>query len=470
MCKNILNVNIPEIATKQLKLQSCDTGRKLVISTNWLPLFEFEADSKVIEELIAPNKGIRIRLANSSDLKPKKVYSREYKSRKNNPLETMLDIRSQKLLNQAFPRDTVRVHIVFKKGIIEITPISNKQAEAIKDFKNNKNKLSTFLACSSGIDAVSLEKSEFKIETLLEYRPHEKRDKNSLCETGALNAIANVAPKYLINEDIMNLDIDKIATLTNSSTHTLFHLSIQCDDFSNVKAKSLKDKSLEDNTSTLDMIIDGINIIQKFNFPTVLIENVKGFATSDIGKMTIARLRRLGYTIHDGTYDARDYSGVTSRVRYYLFATKLQSEFIEPIKQERNTVAIWEQYIEPLIAENKLRDITNTKSYQDGLKTKRVRLIIRDSISSPTVLKSQNRQAKDSLFIYDEVRNKAYFPSNELLVSLMGIEEVNFNCVSGTIESEIVGQSIEVPLHEAILKSVKEHILSADAQLKGRLF
>lgn len=460
MCSPI-TINIPEVVTKQLKLQSCKAGKKLVVSTNFLPLFGFESGCGTVEELIAPNEGIRIRLASLFDEKVKKVYTREYKSRKNNPLETMLDIRNQKLLTAAFPEDTTMAHIVFKHAEILITPVKNKQSEMMKDFNNNEDKLTTFLACSSGIDAVSLAKEQFTISTLLEYRPHEKRDKNDLTETGALNALANVAPKHLINEDIMNLDLDKIAALTMDSKHTLFHLSIQCDDFSNVKANSLKEKSIEDNSSSLDMIIDGINIIQKFNFPTVLIENVRGFESSDIGKMTRARLQRLGYKIHDGIYDARDFGGLTSRVRYYLFATRLDAPFIAPKKVERNSVALWDKFIEPRIISGELRDITDTKSYQDGLTTKRARLITRESSTVFTFLKSQSRQAKDSVFIYDNVRDRAFFPSNKLMADLMGIECVDFNAVSSTIESEIIGQSIEVPLHEAILRSVKEHILFA---------
>ena len=49
---NTLKINIPTIATKQLKLQSCNAGKKLVVSTNWLPLFGFEANAKIKEELI----------------------------------------------------------------------------------------------------------------------------------------------------------------------------------------------------------------------------------------------------------------------------------------------------------------------------------------------------------------------------------------------------------------------------------
>ena len=458
---SVLSLNIPQLATKQLKLQPCAAGKKLVVSTNWLPLFGFEANARVNESLIGKNKGIKISLVEQSNSqKSKKVYTREYKHRKNNPLETLLDIRSQALINEAFPEDTEMVHIVFKYGEITITPITNRQSEAIKSFKKD-TKLSTFLACSSGVDAISLKRKGFSIETLLEYRPHEKRDKNNLTETGALNALANVEVKHLINEDIMNLDIAKIAKLTQGSNYTLFHISTQCDDFSNVKAQSIKDSSLEDGSTTIDMFLDALNLIQQFNFPTILHENVKGFSTSDAGKIFKVRLARLGYKVYEGIYDARDFGGLTSRVRSYIFASLLPVGFDAPIPCIQSTVNLWERYIEPLIVKGELRDVTECQSTIDGFKTGRARTITRDSLYSPTFLKSQNRQAKDSVFIKDDLRGRVYFPSNELMKTLMGINEVNFEAVGGTIEGEIIGQSIEAPLHEALLESVRMHLSQA---------
>lgn len=222
---NILNINIPKVATKQLKLQNCNAGKKLVVSTNWLALFGFEAHSRVKEELIGKGKGIRITLVDKDEVNSKKVYTREYKSRRNNPIETMLDIRSQTLINDAFPEDTETVHIQFTYGEVLITPLCNRKATAIKQFKKSNNEC--FVACSSGVDAVSMVKKGFKIETLLEYRPHEKRDKKELVETGALNAIANVQVNHLINEDIMNLDIEKIVKLCSKSNYTNATFSIQ---------------------------------------------------------------------------------------------------------------------------------------------------------------------------------------------------------------------------------------------------
>lgn len=465
---NTLKINIPKVATKQLKLQNCSSGKKLVVSTNWLVLFGFEAHSRVKEELIGKGKGIRITLVDKDETKTKKVYTREYKSRRNNPIETMLDIRSQTLLNDAFPEDTQTVHIQFTYGEILITPMCNRKAAALKQFKKSNNEC--FVACSSGVDAISMVKKGFKIETLLEYRPNEKRDKNDFSETGALNAIANVEVNHLINEDIMGLDIEKIARLCSKSNYINATFSIQCDEFSNAKANSLKDSALDDGTSSLDMVIDSINIIAKFNFPTVLVENVPNFFTSDAGKILIARLNRLGYKTFWGKFDAREFGGLTSRVRGYLFATMLPGSFEMPKPTNKNQTPIWERLnFEERIASGELRDITHTSSLQDGLKTGRARLIKRDSLFSPTVLKSQNRQAKDSIFIHDEVTEKYYFTSNKLLSELMGIE-MNFSAVGGTIESEIIGQSLEAPLHEQLLDSVNKHLIESNQILLNKLF
>ena len=121
------------------------------------------------------------------------------------------------------------------------------------------------------------------------------------------------------------------------------------------------------------------------------------------------------------------------------------------------------------IASGELRDVTHTNSLQDGLKTGRARLLKRCSMYAPTVLKSQNRFAKDSLFIHDEVSNRYYFTSNKLLSELMHIE-MDFSTVGETIASEIIGQSIEVPLHEQLLDSINVHIIEATQVLTNKLF
>ena len=48
----------------------------------------------------------------------------------------MLDMRSQTLINQAFPEDTQTVHIQFTYEEILITPVSNRKATAINNSRN----------------------------------------------------------------------------------------------------------------------------------------------------------------------------------------------------------------------------------------------------------------------------------------------------------------------------------------------
>jgi DNA (cytosine-5)-methyltransferase 1 len=471
MSANTVITHIPKQATKSLKLQTFGGDKKkLVVSTNWLPLFGFTKEAFTKEELIGKNKGLRISLVGPSEEGAKKVYTRTYKSRRNNPHETLLDIRKQSLIQEAFPENCTKVQVVFKYGEILILPVSNKKLEAIEKFKKADDKYSTFLALSSGVDGVSLTRNGFSISTLLEYRPNEKRDKNDLSETGALNALSNFGVGTLINEDIMDLDLEKLCELTQKSNHTFAHFSPQCDDFSNLKAKSLKEASMEDGSTTIDMVYDVLKIIEAFMFPTLLIENVTGFfENSDAGRILQARLKRFGYEVHYDQYDARDYGGHTSRVRGFLFASLLGTEFKKPSKVERNCTAIWEEFIEPKIASGQLRNVSHSVSLQKGIKSKRVRLITRDSLYSSTFAKSQSRCAKDSVYIYDEQKGEYYFPTTGLMAELMGIE-MDFNAVGDTIASEIVGQSLCVNTHRSILNSVKEHIATSAMQLTGKLF
>lgn len=68
----MLKVNVPEVATKLLKFRKANNKKIMTLSSNWLPLFGFHGDAQVVEEMIAPGKGYRIRLATESDTKTKK--------------------------------------------------------------------------------------------------------------------------------------------------------------------------------------------------------------------------------------------------------------------------------------------------------------------------------------------------------------------------------------------------------------
>lgn len=453
-----LSVNIPEKATKQLAFGRYGDGdRKLVVSTNMLRLFDFNPEDRVVERSLGLGKGMvveRVYDLFDAPIKTKKVYERSYKKRKNNPLESQLDIRSQKLLDESFPRDCKRVHIAFTKGRVLITPINDHQAAAINNAKTAGDRLNAFVACSSGVDASLLE-GDYTLSGLVEYRPHEARDKKSdLTETGMFNALVNTRVERAYNEDIMALDVNKLAIDLANSPTSLFHASLQCDEFSNVKAKSLKDKSVEDLSTSIDMIYDALRIVDAIKPATCLFENVEGWVKSQAYQILASRLRRWGYTEHKVVADARDYGGLTSRKRAYCFFTSLPEQFSFEEKLSRRTNPIWSIINRHL---PNCRNVSHSKSLQDGLECGRLRVIDKDKTFSPTILKSQERMAKDSVCI--ESDGELYWPSEALIKELMGIEEsFCLEGVSQSIGSEIVGQSIDVPFHKSVMRSVTAHI------------
>lgn len=171
--------HIPDRYTKRLKLQTFSKSKKkLVISSNALPLFGFEHNARVTEEVIGPGEGLIVKLVDKDLAGTKKVYQRRYTKRKNNALEEQLDIRSQTKLNEALG-DSEYVHITFTHGTVTIKPITSKQAERIKMAKTASDLLSAFVCCSSGIDAKSLHDNGFRMDTLLDRPEREKRQDGS---------------------------------------------------------------------------------------------------------------------------------------------------------------------------------------------------------------------------------------------------------------------------------------------------
>ena len=65
--------------------------------------------------------------------------------------------------------------------------------------------------------------------------------------------------------------------------------------------------------------------------------------------------------------------------------------------------------------------------------------------------------AKDSIVIEPE-DGVFLFPSENLFKHLLGIDKVDLNAVSATIATEIIGQSIDMPHHEMIMRSIRTHI------------
>ncbi len=456
--ENMVQVFAPtDLASKRLKITNTAKGRKIQISSNLLPLFGFEKGTPVVEEPLGEGQGYKIMLAEGLPYKNTKIiYSRTYKRRKNNPFEVLFETASKKILDSTIPQYCEYIHVTIRFGVMYVKPMINNVAERIAKVMKAANPFTMFAACSSGIDAAAAQEAGFKVESLLEYRPTEKRDKRDLTETGVVSAISNVQLSHVFNEDITQVSTEYLKWATKDKPSMLFTISLQCDDFSNVKSHNLKEKSEADLSSTLDMAIDGLRIIEKLQFPMVLLEQVAPFANSEIGRMWDLRLRKMGYKTFSQKIDARDHDGLTSRVRFFHFATTLPTEFFWPEQTERNQTPIWETFIKDRIQD--FRDITHTSSMKKGIETGRIRPIKEDSLHSPTPLKSQARQAADSLVIMEK-DGTIRFPDEQLLKDLMGIpHSFNLNGVNKEQGTEIIGQAVDYPLYKSLIMSIKKHI------------
>jgi DNA (cytosine-5)-methyltransferase 1 len=173
----VANFSVPDLATKKLKFKVSNGVRKLVISSNWLPMFNFNAGDSMVTRVIGCGKGLVVELAN--DLfnpapKKKKVYQRTYPKRKNNPCETLIEISSKKIVNEAFLFNASGFHVKFEFNRLTITPITDFKDQVMANARFD-NRYSIFAACSSGVDLHLMEKEHgFNTHSLIEWRPREK--------------------------------------------------------------------------------------------------------------------------------------------------------------------------------------------------------------------------------------------------------------------------------------------------------
>jgi len=453
---NLVQVHIPEIATKQLRFRHSGSRRILTISSNLLQLFDFKKGDPVVETSLGAGKGMVITRAYSLFDQPntKRVYARRYPRRKNNPLEYQIEVSSQRLLDASFPEGCTRVHVRFEAGRIVVTPLQTISERALANAIAAQPG-ATFAALTSGVDLASLRAEDFSVSAILEWRPQESRDKTDLTETGALASLANSGPvRALFNEDVTCAVLDEIEAAMSRHPIMLFHASPQCDDHSPLKAQALKDRDHEDASSTEDMIIDLLNIVERLAPPVILFENVPGMLNSAAYQVASLRLRRWGYRRHEHVGDARDYGGLTSRRRAYVVFTQLEAPFSfeEPFTSRHKDA--WSVIAGDL---HECRDVSHSKSLQDGKACGRLRRITPASTSIPTPVKSQARMAKDSIVIEPE-DGDFLWPTENQLKRFLGIEDVDLSAVSATTGSEIIGQSIDRPHHASVLRSIKTHI------------
>jgi DNA (cytosine-5)-methyltransferase 1 len=459
---NEVDFHIPEVATKQLKVQTVQDKRRVTLSSNLLLLAGFEGNvSQVIEESLGEGQGFIVRLASQEEIaegKTKKVYTREYKSRSANPLkrkEHLIQISRQDLIDNALGKSCTHVHVTLRYGEIIFKPIKQEQFDLIQDI-DSETPINTFVAMTGGVDCHVLEKSGFAISAVVEYRPQEARDNTDYTELTSMSVLANCKPNVLFNEDIYTLDVQRIAEVLVDTPITFSMFSLQCDDFSTLKTHQQRENSVADLSSTLDMFIPMLNIIDKLKNPVVLIENVPGFQDSPINDVVRLQLMRRGFTVHQDVFDARDYGGHTSRKRTYLVATTLKAPFEFP---EKTAPAphVWPAVIEPNWDEIVKKDVTDTKVAKDSITTNRLRAITEDKHFAPTLTKSQGQDAKDSVVVQKDGR--IYRLPVRVQKLLNGISDsFNLDWMPVDKAAQVIGQSICCNLHEAIIGSVKKHI------------
>ncbi|WP_432263402.1 DNA cytosine methyltransferase [Cupriavidus sp. TMH.W2] len=444
--------NAPDIITKELQIARVAGRRKIRLSSNWLPLIGFEAGVRHDVSPIGVHEGLRLTFSAEGR---QKVYQRRYARRRSNPFETVVEIGSQSVLDQGIPGYAERLHFTLRHGEIVIRPLPNHTFAIRHRLRAENNPFAAMVAMTSGIDVRCLMDSGFHIDSVLEYRPHEARDKYDLTETGALNVLANARPRVLINEDISRVDWDTVRTLMDGGPQiAVMHVSLQCDDFSTVKGANIRRQAVDDLTTSRDLAYDALRMVETIRPACIVLENVPGFATSAEGQLFKIKLRRWGYEVSDAVLNAGQLGGLTRRERYYLVASVFPG-FAMPEPGSIREESIWHE-LEPFLGG--CRDVSHTKSLRDGLMSGRARLITRESRISPTLLKSQARQAKDSIYI-DAGDGRYLLPSIDLQRHLNGIPvDLDLSSTSAELASEIIGQSIDYPMHEKVVRALHAHI------------
>jgi len=256
----------------------------------------------------------------------------------------------------------------------------------------------------------------------------------------------------------MELDLSAVLRTAMAEPSTLWHWSPNCSPWSTMKMN--KTNAFDSGHCSMDMTFDILRNVAEEQPVTLLIENVPLFFTSDIYKMLSLRMRRWGYREYSGIHDAGDFGGHTGRKRFYGFFTSLPGDFsFEP--QSTQKVKLWTVVEKHL---NECRDVTHSKALQDGKNLGLLRTITPQTQVCPTITRSQSRMAKDSLVI--DFNDRLYFPSEELLKELQGLPaSLKLDAVGYEQAVEIIGQSVDGPMHAALLQAIKIHIETSASQL-----
>ncbi len=440
--------------TKELKIQETSGRRRIRVSTNFLDRFGFKPETR----LTARVRGAGFDLLPSLDsASPWKVHRRSYPQRRNNPTESVIDISLGEGLSPIVPCGVERLHYTFTSGCIQVRPVYAPLFHVRRSMKSSPT-MASFMAMSSGLDAHAFARAGFDIRGLLEYRPGEVRDTVDLTESGVCTFLANHKPSVVFNEDISRVDMDRVRRSVgrNIGALALLQIGLQCDDFSTVKSPRLKrEEMLSFRPATRELGHYALRLVEALTPATLMVENVAGWNGSEAQAIFGAVLARMGYHVHARVLDAEDFGALTKRPRTYLVASCWPGfEFPEP--SGANAVPLREILGAEL---SNCRDVSHTSSVKDAAGTPRERFCSIDAPVVRSVLKSQARQAKDSLY-FKERDGALLLPSLRALKILHGLpESFDLGQVSTEVAIEQIGQGVDIPLHLAMAGALHKHIL-----------
>ncbi|MFA0809332.1 DNA cytosine methyltransferase [Microbulbifer epialgicus] len=452
-----MHTSTPDLITKNLAFNVVSGKRKARLSTNFLQVMGYTPGDRLSVVEAGPGlKGFKV--VHDPDGKYQ-VYSRGYKrARSNNPLESVIEFGSQKLIGETFPSYTERFHVEMRKEAIKFTPMANR-VHAIHSKLKKTSPFNAFVGLTGGVDIHCMESMGWKAEIVLEHRPIEARDisqRRNLTEVHALNTLVNGSPKVLLNEDIYNIELDRLSKiLSDAPPISLCHFSLGCDDHSPTKSPKAKQQSFDDLSTMYDMVYPMLKQVEIIDPAVVAVENVKSFRGSGAGKIMTTTLRRLGYNVSEMTLNSTDYGATQNRERYYMVGS-IYPNYIPPEPTGKVSSVLKTEILEHL---SECNDVTDRK-FIKARETKSRNMppfVTIDSLFTPTFLKSQDRGISDGVYIEHEGR--IYKPSQRLMQRLMSIpESFNVSWMAKEQAIETLGQSIDYRLHHALMQSITRHI------------
>ena len=436
--------------TKELKVQELETGRKIRLSSNLLRNFGFTPQTRLAVHhdsralILAPDEGGSI-----------KVHERRYGGTRSR--EAVIELASQQLIDRFLPSGYDRVHFTFERSRLTLRPVCPHLFHIRKAFRT-VDTLHAFMALSSGVDAAAFADVGFRISAALDWRPPEARDRSDLTESGIQTFLANHQPSLVFNEDLTTVNSLNVGAILRRKLGPIACLSIglQCDDFSSVKSAALKRTECQEfRPSSRELGYYATKLLENVRPASCLIEQVPGWLSSESAAVMGAVLRRLGYHVHACILNSADYGACTTRRRCYFVASIFPGyEFPKPTGENR--IPLSEALAEEV---PKMRDVSHTRTIAKARDSNYCRFTPLSAVTAPTILKSQHRQTKDS--IYFELGDRLLFPTVNALRTIQGIPaSFDFGQVSAEVATEQIGQGVDFGLHAAVAQSLITHLRS----------